>query len=190
MRQLEAPKLPAWPPAPPPELLTSPPRFPAPWTRAKVLQVAPPPQAALRRWWWIGEISYAAPTDRLFRTPPPPLGSRRLVPKSVRGPLAGLRSPAPRPRARRGAPVLHHHSIGSTTTTTTTTVGLAAANSTWGLSPLGVPAAEIAVAPLLGSLEGPGPHVSGAPFFLISLFSMPTGLNPSFACQGFLPLSS
>jgi hypothetical protein len=71
MRQLEAPKLPAWPPAPPPELLTSPPRFPAPWTRAKVLQVAPPPQAALRRWRRRGDISYAAPTDRLFRTPPP-----------------------------------------------------------------------------------------------------------------------
>jgi hypothetical protein len=46
------------------------------------------------------------------------------------------------------------------------------------------------VALLPGSLEGPGPQVSGAPFFLISLFNMPTGLNPSFACQGFLPLSS
>jgi hypothetical protein len=32
--------------------------------------------------------------------------------------------------------------------------------------------------------------VSGAPFFLISLFNMPTGLNPSFACQGFLSLCS
>jgi hypothetical protein len=43
------------------------------------------------------------------------------------------------------------------------------------------------VAPLPGSLEGPGPQVSGAPFLLISLFNMSTGLNPSFACQGFLP---
>jgi hypothetical protein len=32
--------------------------------------------------------------------------------------------------------------------------------------------------------------VSGAPFFLISLLNMPIGLNPSFACQGFLPLCS
>jgi hypothetical protein len=31
--------------------------------------------------------------------------------------------------------------------------------------------------------------VSVAPFF-ISLFIMPTGLNPSFVCQGFLPLCS
>jgi hypothetical protein len=87
--------------------------------------------------------------------------------------------------------------IGSAATTTTTTVWLAAANSTWGWSPLGVPpaattttATETAVAPLPGSLEGSGPQVSGAPFFLISLFNMPTDLNPSFACQGFLPLCS
>jgi hypothetical protein len=33
-------------------------------------------------------------------------------------------------------------------------------------------------------------QVSGTPFFLISLFKMPTGLNPSFSCQGFLPLCS
>jgi hypothetical protein len=46
------------------------------------------------------------------------------------------------------------------------------------------------VALLPGSLEGPGPQVSGAPFFLISLITMPTGFNPSFACQGFLPLCS
>jgi hypothetical protein len=32
--------------------------------------------------------------------------------------------------------------------------------------------------------------VSGAHFFFISLFNMPRGLNPSFACQGFLPLCS
>jgi hypothetical protein len=34
---------------------------------------------------------------------------------------------------------------------------------------------------------GPGSQVSGAPFFLISLFTMPIGLNPSFSCQGFAP---
>jgi hypothetical protein len=38
-------------------------------------------------------------------------------------------------------------------------------------------------------LEGPGPQVSVTPFS-ISLFIMPTGLNPSFACQRFLPLCS
>jgi hypothetical protein len=123
--------------------------------------------------------------DRSFVSdPPPPLGPRRPAPKSIRGTLAGLRSPAPRPRAHQSPATT---TIGSTATTTTTTVGLAAANSTWGWSPPGVPAATTttaatAVAPLLGSLEGPGPQVSGAPFFLIGLFNMPTGLNPSFAC--------
>jgi hypothetical protein len=71
-------------------------------------------------------------------------------------------------------------------------------NSTWGRSPPGAPAAattataaaEAAVVPLPGSLEGPGPQVSGVHFSLISLFNMPIGLNPSFACQGFLSLSS
>jgi hypothetical protein len=82
--------------------------------------------------------------------------------------------------------------IRSATTTTTTTIGPATATTTWGLSPLGAPAAAAtaaataAVAPLLGSLESPGPQVSVTPFS-ISLFIMPTGLNPSFACQGFLP---
>jgi hypothetical protein len=46
MRRLEAPRLPAWLPAPPLELL-APPSWPlAPWTRAKGLQAAPPPRAA------------------------------------------------------------------------------------------------------------------------------------------------
>jgi hypothetical protein len=95
--------------------------------------------------------------------------------------------------------------IGSaaTTTTTTTTVGSAVATTTRGRSPPGAPTtaattaaaataavAKAAVAPLPGSLEGPGPQVSGAPFFFISLFTMLTGLNPSFVCQGFLPLCS
>jgi hypothetical protein len=81
---------------------------PAPWTRAKGLQAAPPPQAVpgcrRRR----GDVGCAVPTDHLFRTPP--LGPRRTAPRSVRGLLAGPRRPAPRPRAHRGAPVLRHHS--------------------------------------------------------------------------------
>jgi hypothetical protein len=107
----------------------------------------------------------------------------------------GVRLPGPgRAEARQSSTTT---TIGSAATTTTTTVGLAAANRTWGWSSPGVPAAaaiaaatETAVASLLRSLEGPGPQVSGAPFLLISLFNMPTGLNPSFACQGFLPLCS
>jgi hypothetical protein len=80
---------------------------PAPWTRAKGLQAAPPPQAMpgcrRRR----GDVGCVAPTERLFQTPP--LGPRRLAPRSVRGLLAGPRRPAPRPRACRGALVLRHH---------------------------------------------------------------------------------
>jgi hypothetical protein len=81
--------------------------------------------------------------------------------------------------------------IGPAATTTTTTIGPAATTTTPGRSPPGAPVAATtaAVAPLPGSLESPGPQVSVAPsLFFISLFIMPTGLNPSFACQGFLPL--
>jgi hypothetical protein len=57
-----------------------------------------------------GDTVYAAPTGRLLRTPPPPpMGTRRPAPRSVRGLLVGPRRLAPRPRARRGASVLHHH---------------------------------------------------------------------------------
>jgi hypothetical protein len=64
------PRLLAWPPAPSPELLTPPPWPPAPWTRAKGLQVAPPPQAALGFRRRRGDVGYVAPTYRLFWTPP------------------------------------------------------------------------------------------------------------------------
>jgi hypothetical protein len=136
--------------------------------------------------------------DGSFVSDPPHWGRGGRLPKASkdcwRG--RGVRLPGPgRAEARQSSATI---AIGSAATTTTTTVGLAAANSTWGWSPPGVPAAvaitavaaETAVAPLPGSLEGPGPQVSGAPFFLISLFNMPIGLNPSFACQGFLPLCS
>jgi hypothetical protein len=83
---------------------------PAPWARAKGLQAAPPP----RRCQSVGgrEATPAAPRRRLVRfgpPPPPPLGPRRPTPRSVRGLLVGPRRPAPRPRAHRGASVLHHH---------------------------------------------------------------------------------
>jgi hypothetical protein len=134
--------------------------------------------------------------DRLFRTPHWGRGGR--LPKASEDCWwgRGVRLLGPgRAEARQSSTTT---TIGSAATTTTTTFGLAAANSTWGWCPLGVPAAaaatvaaaETVVAPLSGSLEGPGPQVSGAPFFFISLFNMPTCLNPSFACQGFLPLCS
>jgi hypothetical protein len=47
--------------------------------------------------------------DRLFRTPPPPLGPRRPAPRSVSELLVGPRKPASRPRARRGASARRHH---------------------------------------------------------------------------------
>jgi hypothetical protein len=82
---------------------------PTPWTRAKGLQAAPPPRAAPGCRRKRGDAGCAAPTDRSFQTPPPPLGSRRSAPRSVRGLPVGPRRPAPRPRARRGASVLRHH---------------------------------------------------------------------------------
>jgi hypothetical protein len=48
---------------------------PAPWTRAKGLQVAPPPQAALGCRRRRGDVGCIVPTDRLFWTPPPPAGA-------------------------------------------------------------------------------------------------------------------
>jgi hypothetical protein len=146
------------------------------------------------------------PVGLLVLVPPRPLAPW-TPPRSVRGLLVGPRRPAPRLRARRGASVLRHHhhrvrchhnhhhhrsrrchhhlgvisprapAAAATTAVATTTAAATAA------------ASKAAVAPLPGSLEGPGPQVSVAPFS-ISLSIMLTGLNPSFACQGFLPLCS
>jgi hypothetical protein len=157
---------------------------PAPWKRPKGLQAAPPPQVAPGGRRKRGDAGCAAPTGHLFQTP-----------RSVRGLLVGPRRPAPRPRARRGESVLchhhhrvrrhhnhhhhrsrrHHYHLG------VIFPGAPAAAATT--------AAIAAVAPLPGSLESSGPQVSVTPFF-ISLFIVPTGLNPSFACQGFLPFCS
>jgi hypothetical protein len=107
-RRPEAPSLPVWLPAPPLELPVPPSRHPAPWTRVKGLQAALPPQAASGCRRKRGDAGCAAPTGRLFWTPP--LWLRRPAPRSVIGLLAGPRRPAPRPWARRGASVLRHHS--------------------------------------------------------------------------------
>jgi hypothetical protein len=130
--------------------------------------------------------------DRLFRTPPPPLGPRRPAPKSVRGPLAGPRSPAPRPRARRGAPVLryhshrvrlHHNHHHRRVRRRQQHLGMVSPRGTSSSSRnSGRPASRVA-----GRSRAPS---EWSPFLLISLFIMPTCLNPSFACQGFLPLCS
>jgi hypothetical protein len=40
--------------------------------------------------------------------PPPPVGAKEAGSQKCQ--MAGPRSPAPRPRARKGAPVLRHHS--------------------------------------------------------------------------------
>jgi hypothetical protein len=99
----------------------------------------------------------------------------------------GARRPAPRPRARRGASVLrhhhhrarrHHHHLGviSPRGTSSSNNHSSSSNSKSGSRP----ACRVA-----GKSRAP----SVAPFS-ISLFIMPTGLNPSFACQGFLPLCS
>jgi hypothetical protein len=110
----------------------------------------------------------------------PPLDSD--PPRSVRGWLARPWRPAPRPRARRGASVLllHHHQ----TTATATIIRFAAA------TPRAAVAGTVNV-PLSGSLEGPGPQVSVPLFyFFTGLVIISTGINPSSAYQGLLPLCS
>jgi hypothetical protein len=187
MRRLEAPSLPVWLPAPSPWLPAPPPRPPAPWTRARGLQAVPPPQVAPGGRRKRGGTDYAAPTGHSSWTTP------EASEDCWWG--RGGRLPSPGHAEARQSSVT---TDGSAATITTTTVGSAAATTTRGRSPPGATtvaataaAAKAAVTPLPGSLEGPGPQVSVAPFiFLISLSIMPTGLNPSFACQGFLPLCS
>jgi hypothetical protein len=77
---------------------------PSPWTRVKGLQAAPPHQVAPGGCRRRGDAGCVALTGRSFRS----------LPRSARGPQAGLRRRAPRPTARRGASVhrshrRHHH---------------------------------------------------------------------------------
>jgi hypothetical protein len=96
MHQLEVP-------SPPVRLLAPPSWPPAPWTRVKGLQAAPPPQVAPGRRRRRGDVGGGEATGRSFRS----------LPRSARGPQAGPRRRAPRPMARRGASALqsrcHHH---------------------------------------------------------------------------------
>jgi hypothetical protein len=168
MHRLEAPRLLAWPPAPPPELPKPPSWPPDPWTRAKGLQAAPPPQAAPGCRRRKGDVGCAAPMDRSFRTPPPSLGPRRPAPRSVKGLLAGPRRPAPKPRAHRGTPVLRHHNHRVRRHHNHRHRRARRRQQHLGMiSPRGTTSSSSRSSgrPLPESLEGPGPQVSGAPFF-------------------------
>jgi hypothetical protein len=140
----------------------------------------------------------------LFPTPPPPpVGAEEAGSRSVRGLLEGPRRLAPRPRARRGALVLRHHShrvcrhhnhhhhrarrrqqhlgmIFPRGTNNTSSNNNSSSNSSSRSS--GHPASRVA-----GRSRVPS---ECNPFFPINLLIMSTGLNPSFACQGLLPLCS
>jgi hypothetical protein len=103
----------------------------------------------------------------------------------------GPRRPAPRPRARRGALVRrrHHHQVrrhrnhhhGQVRRRhhhmgVTFPKGTTSSNNSSGR-----PASRVALKSRAPSKCNP---------LFVSVFVMPTGLNPSFACQGFLPLCS
>jgi hypothetical protein len=98
MCRLEAPRLPAWLPAPPPWLLVPPPRPPA------LGQGQRGCWQFLRPRWHRGvggrEATPTAPRRRVIYLGPP---------RSVRGLLVGPMRPAPKPKAHRGASVLRHH---------------------------------------------------------------------------------
>jgi hypothetical protein len=161
---------------------------PVPWIRARGLQAVPPPQVAPGGRRKRGGTDYAALTSYSSRTPP----------RRVRRLLVGPRRPAPRPRARRGASVLRHHHrvrrhhnhhhhrsrrcqhhLGVIPLRGTSS---SSNNSSSSSKSSGRPASKVA-----GRSKAPS---DCSPSFFISLFIMPTGLNPSFVCQGFLPLCS
>jgi hypothetical protein len=133
-------------------------------------------------------------TDRSFVSDPPPLGPRRPVPRSARGLLAGPRRPTPRPRARRGAPVLHHHNHWVRRHHNHHHRRVCHRHHHPGaISPRGTSRSSTSSSrssghPTSRSLKGLGPQESEAPFLLISLFTMSTGLNPPFVYQGLFPL--
>jgi hypothetical protein len=84
-----------------------PPRPSAPRTRARGLRAVLPPRVVPGDRRERGGTDCIAPTGLSSRIYP----LIRTSPRSARGQLAGSRRPAPRPRARRGASVLHqyHH---------------------------------------------------------------------------------
>jgi hypothetical protein len=128
-----------------------------------------------------GGTDYVVPTDLLSGIRPMIRASLR----SARKQLAGSGRPAPRPRARRGASVLHHLHHQFTVTAAAiiwpATVTGAATSTTI--------AARAADVLLPRSLEGPRPQVSVSLLISpIGLVTMLTGINPSFACQGLFSL--
>jgi hypothetical protein len=178
MRQLEAPSLPVWLPAPPP-----------------LGQGKRGCKQFLRPRWHRGvggrEATPAAPHRRVICFRPP---------RSVRGLLVGPRRPAPRPRAHKGALVLrhhhhqvprhhnhhhhrscrHHHHLGVISPRGTSTSSNNGSSNSSNSNSSGRPASRV-----------PGKsRALSVTLFPISLFIMLTGLNTSFACQGFLPLCS
>jgi hypothetical protein len=112
MCRLEAPRLSAWLPAPPPRPL-------APWTRAKGLQAVPPSQVALEGRRKRGNADCAAPTGHLSWTP-----QKR---QRTAGGAEEAGSQAQGAEARQSSATT---TIGFATTTTTTAVGSAAVTTT------------------------------------------------------------
>jgi hypothetical protein len=196
MRWLEAPRLPAWPLVLPPELPTPLPRPPPLGQGQRGCKQLLRPNGSggseeeRRRWLRRVDGPFV-----LEAAPPPPLGPRRPAPRSVRGLLARPRRPTPRPRARRGASVLHHHShrvrhhhshhhhracrrqqhLGTISPRGTTS----SSNSIRGS---GRPASRV-----VGRSRAPS---ECNPFLPLICLSCRQVFNPSFACQGFLPLCS
>jgi hypothetical protein len=165
-------------------------------TRVKGLQVAPPPWVAPWGRRKRGDAGCVVPTDRLSRILP----LFQTCPRSVRGPLAGPRRPAPRPRTRRGASVLlhhhhrirchrhhhhrrsrhHHHHLGVISPRSTSSNDHSSSSNN---NSSGRPASRVA-----GRSRAPS---KCSPILVFaSVVIIPTSLNPSFACQGFLPLCS
>jgi hypothetical protein len=194
MHRLEARRLPTWLPAPPPDLPAPPPWPPAPWTRAKGQQAAPPPWAAPGCRRKRGDAGCAAPMDRSFWIPS--LGPRRTTPRSVRGLPVGPRRPAPRPRARRGALVLRHHNHRVHRHHNHHRHRVRRRHHHPGvISPKGPSSnsnnsnnnsSSRSSGRLASGVAGRSrDQVSATPLLIMSI-----GINPSFACQGFLLLYS
>jgi hypothetical protein len=82
----------------------APPAAPSPLDKGKGAASSSSAPGGTGGWRKRGDAGYVAPTGRLFWI----LLLIWTPPQKRRGPLAGPRRPAPRPRARRGTPVLRH----------------------------------------------------------------------------------
>jgi hypothetical protein len=108
---------------------------PAPWIRARGLQVASPPEAAPGCQRKRGDAGCAASTGRLFRTPWWDRGGR--LPEASEGRWWGRGDRLPGPGRAEARQPSATTTIGSAATTTTTTVRFAAAATTRGDRPQG-----------------------------------------------------